>query len=489
MKFSEYATYDGIGLAELVRRKEVTPEELKDVALRAVEKINPIINAVVATYPNRAMEDMKQLTPNAPFFGVPYLLKETSPQAVGIPSCMGSRLAEGYTTSEDSELVIRFRKAGLVLLGTTTTPEVQFNFSTESIMYGPTRNPWNLQLSAGGSSGGSAAAVAAGIVPIAQGNDGAGSIRQPASVNGLVGLKPTRSRVPFGPTSSEPLNGLASNFALTRSVRDAAALLDAVGGADIGCYSSPEIPKRPYLTELENTPKKLRIAWMSKPINGAPVDQECIESLHQTVQLCRDLGHELVEDAPVIDNEALFLATFRIWAANISRNLETVAKVLNRKPSIDNMENVSWSAYQYYKTMKASDLLEALSINNTISREVGLFFTKYDVLLTPTTARLPVPLGVLNMNAPGIDIWNWTKQILDYSPFTYLFNTTGQPAISLPLGWSKEGLPIGMQFVGRFGDETTLFRLAGQLEQASPWKEKRPLLHEEEIPLITSQGE
>ncbi len=474
MNISEYSSFDGLGLAELVRKKEVTPKELKDTALKGIEMLNPKLNAIVSVLSEQSEEEINKGLSAGPFMGVPFLIKEMGLHAAGVPINIGSRLAEGLTFAHDTELMTRFRRAGLVTIGTTTTPEFGYSSTTESVLHGPTCNPWNIEKSAGGSSGGSSAAVAAGIVPLAHANDGGGSIRIPAACNGLVGLKPTRGRIPNGPDSGELLNGFAVEFAVTRSVRDTAALLDTVAGPDTGSYAWAERPKRSYLQEVLSPPRRLRIAWMDKPFNGASVDQECVKALHETIQLCQELGHEMVEAAPTIDEELHFLATLRIWAANLHQMMNGVASALERTPSEENLETAGWACYQFGQRMKASELLEAIEIQNMISRSVGKFFMQYDVLLSPTTACPPLHIGELHSNALGIDAEQWTKQVFTFAPFTNLFNTTGQPAISLPLGWSSQGLPIGMQFAGRFADEATLLSLAGQLEQACPWKDKRP---------------
>ncbi|MFJ7726807.1 amidase [Neobacillus sp. NPDC097160] len=477
MDFYEYSKYDATGLALLVKQKEVTPKELKQAALKGIEKINPTINAVVSILSKQAEDEIDAGIPEGPFTGVPFLIKESSAQAKGIPVHLGSRFGAGMTTPQDTNLMARFRQAGLVIIGTSTTPEFAFNFSTESLVYGPTRNPWNPSLSAGGSSGGASAAVAAGIVPVAHANDGAGSIRQPAAVNGLVGLKPTRGRIPNGPHRSEILCGLGNEFAVTRTVRDAAALLDSIGGVDIGARNWIEKPNRSYVNELQIKPKRMRIAWTDKPWNNAPVDQECKQALYKTIELCKDMGHELIEASPVINAEKQLLATLRIWSANLSHSVNKIKEGLNRNPSAKNLEASNWAIYQYGQKLTASDLLEAFEINNTVSRIVGEFFTRYDVLLTPAIAQLPWPIGILDANDPSLNAEEWTERMMAYSPFTNLFNTTGQPAISLPLGWSSEGLPIGLQFAARFGDESTLFQLASQLEEAQPWQDKRPNLN------------
>lgn len=478
MKKSEYVTYDGIGLAELVKNKEVKPEELVHTSLSLIEDLNPTLHAVAAELGEQALDEIKQGLPKGPFEGVPFLIKELVLHAKGVPVNMGSRLAEGMTFPVDSELMARFRKAGLVTVGTTPTPEFGYNATTEAISYGePVSNPWDPSRSPGGSSGGSSSAVAAGIAPLAHANDGGGSIRIPASCTGLVGLKPTRGRIPAGPFNSEPLNGIAIEFALSKTVRDTATLLDAVAGPDIGCYGWAEPPKTPFAEAMKSSPKPLKIAWTGKPASGVPVDEECLRALQETVALCEELGHTVVEAAPQYDAEAFSEATVRIWTANIHHMINGVAAALGRQPSKQNIEAAIWECYKYGEAMPASKLLEAIDTNAAVSRQVGQFFANYDVLLSPTLATLPTPLGILNSNNPSIDAVEWTEQIFTYAPFTNLFNATGQPSISLPLTWSQNGLPIGMQFTGRFADETTLLQLAAQLEQARPWKDKRPPVH------------
>ncbi|MGO0060825.1 amidase [Brevibacillus fluminis] len=476
MLLTEYSNYDGLGLAELVRKKEVSPKELLQAAIQAIELVNPSLHAVHTLLSKEAEQEIDRL-PDGPFTGVPFLIKEMALHAANIPSNYGSRLAEGMVVPYDTELMARFRKAGLVTVGTTTTPEFGYNATTESIFFGPTRNPWNPERSPGGSSGGSSAAIASGMVPLAHGNDGGGSLRIPASCCGLVGLKPTRGRIPTGPDYGELLSGLAIEFAITRTVRDTAALLDAVSGPDAGCYAWAERPGRPYAEDSLRPPGKLRIAWMEKPFSGAAIDPECKRVLQDTVKLCEEFGHEVVEASPQVNHELHALATLRFWTAGLANMMDGIAKYMNRTPSKDNLETSSWACYQYGKSMTATEYLEAVDIRTMISRAVGSFFEEYDVLLTPTLSQPPLPLGILNANAPGIDARQWTEQIFTYAPFTNICNTTGQPAISLPLGWSTDNMPIGMQFIGRFADEATLLQLAAQLEEARPWKIKRPSIH------------
>lgn len=475
ISLNDYTRLDGLGLAELVARKQVKAEELAAAALQAVEKVNPRVNAVLQTLSRDAAGPAGQ--PSAPFAGVPFLIKELVLHAKNVRCDMGSRLAQGFVPPEDTELMARFRRAGLRLIGTTQTPELGYNPTTETKLFGPVHNPWDLSRSPGGSSGGSGAAVAAGIVPIAHANDGGGSIRIPASCNGLIGLKPTRDRIPTGPDYSDPLCGLAIEFAVTRSVRDTAALLDAVAGPDVGAPSHPVPPARPYRQELGAKPGRLRIAWTTKPTSGAKVDPECEKAVLETVRLLEGLGHTLIEDAPRFNWDEFLEKVHVIWTGFTAISVQAVSEMLGRRPGPDNLEAVTLACYEDGKRYTAVDLLSSMAHGNFISRLVGAFFEKIDVLVTPTIARLPAPLGELDQDRKGMTAMEWTRQVFAYCPFTPLFNTTGQPAISLPLHWSASGLPVGVQFVGKFGDEATLLRLASQLEEARPWAGKRPPVH------------
>jgi amidase len=477
ISLKDYTAHDGLGLAELVARKEVTPDELGAAAFEAVAKVNPRINAVLHTIPKEAAAEIRAGLPRGPFTGVPFLIKEIVLHAKGVRCEMGSKLAQGYVPDADTELMARFRRAGFVLAGTTQTPEFGYNPTTETRAFGPVHNPWDLGRSPGGSSGGSGAAVAAGIVPIAHANDGGGSIRIPASCNGLVGLKPSRDRIPSGPDYGDLLCGLACEFALTRSVRDAAALLDAVAGPDPGAPGHPVPPARPYREQIGTPPSRLRIAWTTTPASGAKIDPECEKAVHETVRLLESLGHTLIEDRPRYDWDAFLENVNVIWGAFGVASIDFASAMTGRKPGPDNLEAVTLASYEDGKRYSAIDLLNAMTHCNLVSRQVGPFFEKVDVLVTPTIARQPAPLGELNQNREGMTAMEWTRQVFSYVPFTPLFNVTGQPAISLPLHWSADGLPVGVQIAGRFGDEATLLRLAAQLEQARPWSAKLPPIH------------
>jgi len=471
---SNYSNYDGLGLAELVRNGEVTPKELLEDAYAAIDAINPELNGVVCRIPDLAQAEIAAGLPNGPFKGVPFLVKELGIQMKGSPSRCGSKLTEELVAAEDTELATRFRAAGLVTAAMTATPEFGFNPSTESIFYEPTHNPWDVRRSPGGSSGGSASMVAGGAVPMAHANDGGGSIRIPASCCGLVGLKPTRNRVPTGPSFGDWLNGLAGEFVVSRSVRDTAAILDAVEGTDVGPPSLITPPERPYMEELSQAPGKLRIAWSDKAISGVEVHPDVVTGLHETVKLMESLGHEMVEDQIEIDWAHFFEALIVLWTAYLAWAIDILANAVKRTPSYDNMERVTVELYEHGKSLTAMQMHDALANINTVSRQSGVLFEKNDLFLTPTIAQPPLILGTLNQNEAGVDAREWTRRVFDWVPFTPLFNSTGQPAISLPLHWSPDGLPIGMQFAASLNDEATLLRLAAQLEKAKPWKDKTP---------------
>lgn len=477
ISLNDYTAYDGLGLAELVARKEVTPEELVSTAVAAIDKVNPRLNAVLQTLAEQASAEARGDLPRGPFRGVPFLIKELVLHAKNVRCDMGSRLAQGYVPENDSELMARFRRAGLVLSGTTQTPELGYNPTTETTLFGPVHNPWRVGHSAGGSSGGSAASVAAGIVPLAHANDGGGSIRIPASCNGLFGLKPSRDRVPTGPDFSDPLCGLACEFVVSRSVRDSAALLDVVAGADVGAPSLPVPPVRPYAEEVRAPAGRLRIAWTTTPASGDKIDVECETGVHATVRALEELGHDTVEDRPMYDWEEFLDKVHVIWTAYTASAVDDLAALMGRTPGFDTLEAVTLACYEDGKRRTAVELLNAMAHGNTLSRQVAAFFQNYDAFVCPTLARPPAPHAEINQNRAGMTAMEWTRQVFSYVPFTPIFNTTGQPAVSLPMHWTANDLPVGVQIAGRLGDEASLFRLAAQLEEARPWANKRPAIH------------
>ena len=476
LSFDEYAQLDGTALAEMIRRRDVSAREVRDVALAAIARFNPKLNAVLEVLDDASAADVAALQADAPFAGVPFLIKELVLHARGAPNRMGSRLAAGVSFPTDTELMARFRRAGLVTVGTTQTPEFGYCGTTEPVAFGPAHNPWRLGHSPGGSSGGSGAAVGARIVPIAHANDGGGSIRIPASSNGLVGLKPTRDRIPTGPDSSDPLFGHAIEFVVTRSVRDTAAMLDAVAGPDVGAPASIAPVEGSFLAQSKRAPGRLRVACMTQSPFGAPLHAECADSMRGTRTLLKDLGHEVVDATLSFGWDEFTKHVHVIWCVGTAAAIEGVAQATGRTPSLDNLESATLACYEAGRRMSGFDVAHAMAYFNVVSRTVGAYFQGIDVLLSPTSAQPPPRHGVVDQNAPGIDAMTWTRRTFEWFPFTPLFNATGQPAISLPLHWSKDGLPMGSQFVGRFGDEATLLQLATQIEGAAPWAERFPAL-------------
>jgi amidase len=473
MNLSEYAAYDALGLADLVRRKEVTPRELCHLALRAIEKLNPQLNAVIESFPDRADSAPP---PDGPFAGVPFLVKDF-PMEAGVKAEMGSQLAAGFTPARDSMLMQRFRQAGLINLGRTTTSEFGLAALTVSRHTGATRNPWDLGRTTAGSSGGSAAAVAAGIVPLANGGDGGGSIRNPASFCGLVGLKPTRGRISLGPDTGDPYSGMVAGFALTRTVRDCAAALDAVEGPAIGDPFEIPRPAVPYLAELAQPAGRLRIAVTTAAWSGLPIDPEVAPAVAATAGLLEQMGHVVIEDTPRFDYGVFLAAQIDLWCGHTAAFIDAIAQAVGRVPSEQNLQTTSWATYVAGKALPATHLVAAEEHYNLVTRAVAQFLAGYDVLLTPTNTCLPLPFGAHELDAPGATVQDLFDHLAPIETFTALFNGTGHPALSLPIHVSRAGLPIGLQFVAGFGQEAKLFRLAAALEQAQPWHERRPAIH------------
>jgi amidase/6-aminohexanoate-cyclic-dimer hydrolase len=470
----QFESYDGLGLAELIRTKEVTPEEVLAATLGRVDARNPAINAVVTRMDDHARAALRAGLPDGPFKGVPYLLKDLGALYTGVITSFGSKLYSDFVPDHDSEIVTRMKRAGLVIVGKSNTPEMGIAPSTEPRLHGPTRNPWNLGYSAGGSSGGAAAAVAAGMLPIAHATDGGGSIRIPASACGLFGLKPTRARNPMGPDAGEGWSGASIGHAVTWSVRDSAALLDATSGPDVGDpYWAPP-PARPFLQEVGRDPGRLRIALTTTPWIDGPVDPECAEAAQAAARLCASLGHDIEEARPQIDEAAWGQASRTIVVASVAFTLETRAAALRRPLSQDDVERITWERVQEARAFSAADYARAVHTVHRTGRAVARFLERYDALITPTMAKPPHPLGVLSLSNPDSAVFLAARTAS--VGFTALFNSSGHPAMSVPLAMSKSGLPLGVQFVGRFGDEATLFRLASQLEVAQPWKDRRPRL-------------
>ena len=468
----EIALLDATTQAELVRRGQVKPIELVDAAIARIERLNPTLNAVITPMFEQARAAACVPQPAGPFRGVPFLLKDLLTSYAGVRLSAGSTFLRDFVPDHDSELVARLKRAGLVIVGKTNTPEFGLLATTEPRLFGPSRNPWDPMRTTGGSSGGSAAAVAAGMVAMAHGNDGGGSIRIPASCCGAFGLKPTRARNPLGPDVGDVMGGLAVEHAITRSVRDSAALLDATSGPDIGDpYCAPP-PARPFVREVGADPGRLRIAFTTAAPTGVPIHADCVSAVREAAKLCSDLGHEISEGAPAIDGERFATCFITLWSVGCARAMEGNAILTGRRPAPDDFEELTWALAEQGRAVKASDYLLVVGLLQLMARQIARFFVNYDVWLTPTLAEPPLPLGSFDPK-PGNPLYG-LQRAAAFVPFTPLCNVTGQPAMSVPLFWNAQGLPIGTHFVGRFGGEATLFRLAAQLEMARPWAARRP---------------
>jgi amidase len=468
----EFAWLDATAQAQLVRQKEIQPVELVEAAAERITHLNPTLNAVVTPMYDQALHNAKGKLPDGSFTGVPFLLKDLLAAYRGVRLTSGSMFLHDFIPDHDSELVARLKKAGLVILGKTNTPEFGLLPTTEPCLFGPCRNPWNTERTAGGSSGGSAAAVAAGMVPMAHGNDGAGSLRIPASCCGLFGFKPTRARTPLGPDFGDIMSGLAVEHAITRSVRDSAALLDVIAGPDIGDpYWAPP-PERPFLQEVGADPGRLKIAFTTEIAAGSPLHSDCFNAVHDSVALCLELGHKVVEAAPEVDTHELTQAFTVLVSTGCASVIDGLARLIHRVPSLDQFEPFTWTLYEMGRCHTASDYLLALQGLQRASRKVARFFSDYDVWLTPTLAEPPIPLHTFDPSSKNpLQMLDRAAAFVHVAP---LANITGQPAMSVPLYWNDGGLPVGTHFMGRFGDEATLFRLAAQLEEARPWADRRP---------------
>jgi amidase len=464
----ELGRLDATAQAELVRQGDLTPAELLEAAVARIEQANPLLNAVVTTTFDEAARDAAHVSRDAPFAGVPYLLKDLAVEARGVRFTEGSRFLRDHVSTRDQELVTRLRRAGLLLAGKTNTPEFGMLPTCEPALFGPTRNPWDPARTTGGSSGGSAAAVASGMVPAAHGNDLAGSIRFPASCCGVFGLKPTRARNPLGPEYGDVVGGLAVEHALTRSVRDSAALLDATAGPDLGDpYWAPH-PPRPFAQEVGRDPGRLRIAFGSRPADGLQAHPDCLAALDDAVRLCADLGHELEEaDVPPLtpDVEGAIATVLDATAAWI---VEYWIRRLGRPPAPDEIEPYTRVRWEAGRRVSAAGYLLAMDRLHAYARDLERFLTRYDAWLTPTLAEPPPPLGEI-VSTPD-DPWRPLTRMRHFVGFpAVLANISGGAAMSVPLHRTDAGLPIGVHFLGRFGGEGTLLRLAAQLEEARPW--------------------
>ncbi len=493
MRLPEYDRLDALALGDLVARRQVAATELLEAALERADARNPRINAIVTRYDDEARARAAGPLPAGPLAGVPFLLKDHLAAWKGHPLTSSSRLLEGWRPDYDAEVTRRFHAAGLVTFGQTNTPELGILGTTEPAMRGPTRNPWDPSRSAGGSSGGSGAAVAARIVPAAHASDGGGSIRIPSSACGVFGLKPTRGRVSHAPALGESWSGMDTNGVITRSVRDSAALLDLLSGAVAGDPYAAAAPARPFLAEVGAPAGRLRVAFTKDPLFARKTAPECAAAVEDTARLLVELGHEVVEARPEFSRDALVHAYLVLVAASVSAEVEEAARLAGRRPGPGTLEMETWTLVAAGATLSARDLVLAETEIHRASRAVAAFFDRHDLLLTSTLALPPLPIGGVKSSAleragmravARLGSRTLFEKLLSASAGRsfdaignpMLFNETGQPAASLPLHWTADGIPIGVQLAARFGDEATLFRIAAQLEAARPWADRAPPL-------------
>ncbi len=471
---SLYLSHDATGLAQLVSAGEVTAAELLETALALTDERNPALNAVVNMQAEAARAAIARGLPQGPFQGVPFLLKDLGAEAIDFPTHAGSRLFANTSYRYDSEIFLRMQATGLVTFGRTTSPELGVGPVTESQAYGgPTRNPWNVNHTSGGSSGGAGAAVAAGIVPVAHGSDGGGSVRIPASSCGLVGFKPTRARLPDGPDSGEGWGGMAIDGFLTRSLRDTATLLDSCSGPDLGApYWAPPLLSS-FADAMDRDPAPLRIRFCRTTLTGKPLHPECLAAVEQTAALLQELGHEVEELIPEnMGIDRMMLAWTRIVACGTALSVRSKLNGAPLDPSL--IEGVTQGAITLADTISGADYIAALDDIHSFGRQMARLFLNFDVLLTPTLATPPAPVGRYKPdNTDFVDYRTGPGGMLDYSPFAAAFNASGQPAVSLPLHWTANDLPVGVHLAMGFGEDERLMSLCAQLERAAPWAAKQ----------------
>lgn len=483
MTVSLYETYDAVALAELVARGDVTPSDLLDEALTRVEALNPKINAVTMLQEGVARRLIADGLPDGPLKGVPFLLKDLGAEAIDFPSNSGSWLFANTHYGLDSSIYARLKAAGLVTFGRTTSPEGGVGPVTEAAIYGgPTRNPWNLERTPGGSSGGAGASVAAGIVPAAHGSDGGGSVRIPASSCGLFGFKPTRARLPDGPYVGEGWAGMAIDGFLTRSVRDTAVLLDATHGPDLGApYVAPPLEES-FVAALGRNPKGLKVAFTTTSLTGQPIDPACRAAVEHAAILLEDLGHYVEEALPEADTRGMMEAWTKIVACGTALSIDTAVRKRGRPLAEGEIEGIAKGAIAYARNVSGADYLEAVGKVHAYGRQMAAFLDRYDILLTATLAEPPARIGRFN-HAPDdyVDYRLGPGRVFDYSPYTAAFNASGQPAASLPLHWTADGMPVGIHLAAAFGKDEMLMGLCARIEEAAPWFGRRPPLRYDNV--------
>ncbi|MGE3744922.1 MAG: amidase [Sphingomonadaceae bacterium] len=481
-----YSRLDATSIAGMIRDGEITAVEVWDAALKALDLVNPDLNGVA----EGPWEQPLVHSTDGPFAGVPFAIKDVICHAEGVLSRMGSRLlGEGIRYPADTELMDRFRRAGLATICTTTTPEFALNVATESVLDGPTCNPWDVSRSAGGSSGGSAALVSAGALPMAHANDGAGSIRIPAAHNGLIGLKPSRGRLPVGPDCQEIMYGLAQEFAVTKTVRDTAALLDAVAGWAPGEKQWIAPPARPWLEAIEAEPQGLRIAFCTEGWGGIAPAPDVAKAVSDTARRLQERGHFVDQARPAISWEPFVDALVTTWCSGTAALLVPLASEMRLEAGRLPVERTTQACLDHGLTMTPVDLGRAMASYNTLSRSIGSFFEGWDVLLTPVGVAVAPELGFFNADDASISGPDWVKMLVEYYPYLAPFNVSGTPALAVPIGVSSDALPIGVQLTAQMGREDVLLQVARQLEQSDLWNRAVPAYHVSKINPITTAAD
>ncbi len=478
MNYEDYCSFDATGLAELVSKREVSAKDLAQMAAEAVDKVNPELNAVIEVFSDRVAGLDESTIPDGPFKGVPFFLKDLGPRQKGRKQEGGSRLMKGYVADYSSFLTEQIERAGLNIIGRTTCPEFGVTGTTESTLTGATGNPWDVGKIAGGSSGGSAAITAAGVVPMSHSNDGGGSTRIPASICGNAGMKHSRGRISYAPEGCDLSFPLFSDAVNTHSVRDMAGFLDAVMGPAPGEAIPWAQPERPYVEEVNRDPGKLRIAMCSEQWGPIPIDKHISEQVRQVAKLLEDAGHFIEEAAPTIDYEAYLQVFKRIWVIDIAAMLDYEAELMGRKLSLDTIEPMTMRMYEAGKGATAAERLGISGFMSAISRQLGAFYENYDLLLTPVMVNDTPSLGsAFNLVQDGQTLDDWFENAYQLIPITPLNNFTGTPAVSLPLCEDSTGMPLGAHIMAPMGREDRLFNVSGQLERIAPWADRRPPLH------------
>ena len=463
--FKEYKEYDALGLSELLQKKEVSPKELLEEAIFLTETLDPLINAVPQKHFELAMSQA-ETNLKGPFFGVPFLLKDLHSSLEGTITSDGSRSSAKNVADFTDTLTQRCLDSGLVIFGKTNSPEFGLTVTTEPVLFGPTRNPWNLNHSAGGSSGGAAAAVAAGIIPMAQATDGGGSIRIPASCCGLVGLKPTRARTPKGPKVFEGWAGQSIAHCVSISVRDSALLLDATSGPEIGSPYYAPYQRDSFLSSLGKEPKNLKIAYIVP--ESISIDAEVKDVMTKTISLLESLGHSVESKSIDLPTDEIMTTIAAVISSSLANKIDEMEKQIGKNLDNTMLENVTLQMQKNGKEVLAKDYIQAVKTNHKIGYEVEKMFLNYDILLSPVLAKPPVEIGNIDLNTN--DFADYAEKLSKYTPFTGIFNQSGHPSISLPLYRTPKNLPVGTMLTASFGNESLLFGLARQLEVAEPWE-------------------